>query len=80
MAGALKDHNKAKIVGEKTYGKGVIQELMYLTNGSALKLTTNEYYTPNRNKINEIGITPDYEVELSDETDTQLKKAIELLK
>lgn len=80
MAGALKDHNKAKIVGEKTYGKGVIQELMYLTNGSALKLTTNEYYTPNRNKINKIGITPDYEVELSDETDTQLKKAIELLK
>ena len=80
MAGALKDYNKAKIVGEKTYGKGVIQELMYLTNGSALKLTTNEYYTPNRNKINEIGITPDYEVELSDETDTQLKKAIELLK
>lgn len=80
MAGALKDHSRAKIVGTKTYGKGVIQELMYLTNGSALKLTTNEYYTPNRNKINEIGITPDYEVELSDEEDTQLKKAIELLK
>lgn len=80
MAGALKDHSRAKIVGTKTYGKGVIQELMYLTNGSALKLTTNEYYTPNRNKINEIGITPDYEVELSDEEDTQLEKAIELLK
>lgn len=80
MAGALKDHSRAKIVGTKTYGKGVIQELMYLTNGSALKLTTNEYYTPNRNKINEIGITPDYEVELSNEEDTQLKKAIELLK
>ncbi len=80
MAGALKDHKRATIVGTKTYGKGVIQELMYLTSGAALKLTTNEYYTPNRNKINEIGIKPDYEIELTKEEDTQLKKAIELLK
>lgn len=80
MAGALKDHQRAKIVGTKTYGKGVIQELMYLTSGAALKLTTNEYYTPNRNKINEIGITPDYEIKLTEEQDTQLKKAIEILK
>lgn len=80
MAGALKDNERAKIVGTKTYGKGVIQELMYLTSGAALKLTTNEYYTPNRNKINEIGITPDYEIKLTKEEDTQLQKAIELLK
>lgn len=80
MAGALKDHERAKIVGEKTYGKGVIQELMTLTNGAGLKLTTNEYYTPNRNKINNIGITPDYEVELESLEDEQLQKAIELLK
>lgn len=80
MAGALKDHKRAIIVGTKTYGKGVIQELMYLTSGAALKLTTNEYYTPNRNKINEIGIMPDYEIKLTKEEDTQLQKAIELLK
>lgn len=84
MAGALKDHGRAKIVGEKTYGKGVIQELMYLSNKAALKLTTNEYYTPNRNKINEVGITPDVEVklEISQDNleDNQLKKAVELLK
>lgn len=80
MAGALKDHKRAIIVGTKTYGKGVIQELMYLTSGAALKLTTNEYYTPNRNKINEIGIIPDYEIKLTKEEDTQLQKAIELLK
>ena len=87
LAGALKDNGRAKIVGTKTYGKGVIQTLRTLTDGSGLKTTTEEYYTPNRNKINKIGIEPDYEVnlpddisELTDENDTQLKKAIELLK
>lgn len=87
LAGALKDNGRAKIVGTKTYGKGVIQTLRTLTDGSGLKTTTEEYYTPNRNKINKIGIRPDYEVnlpddisELTDENDTQLKKAIELLK
>ena len=87
LAGALKDNGRAKIVGTKTYGKGVIQTLRTLTDGSGLKTTTEEYYTPNRNKINKIGIKPDYEVnlpddisELTDENDTQLKKAIELLK
>lgn len=87
LAGALKDNGRAKIVGTKTYGKGVIQTLRTLTDGSGLKTTTEEYYTPNSNKINKIGIKPDYEVnlpddisELTDENDTQLKKAIELLK
>jgi carboxyl-terminal processing protease len=90
LAGALKDNGKVTIVGETSYGKGVIQELLTLTDGSGLKITTNEYYTPNRNKINGIGITPDIEVELSDEAkeqlvldekdDTQLQKAIEILK
>ena len=80
MAGALKDNGRATLVGEKTYGKGVIQELMTLSNHAALKLTTNEYYTPNRNKINKIGITPDYIVEITSNEDTQLQKAIELLK
>ena len=87
LAGALKDNNKAKLVGTKTYGKGVIQTLMQLSDGSGLKITTEEYYTPSHNKINKVGIEPDYEVklpsgitELTDENDTQLQKAIELLK
>ncbi len=90
LAGALRDNGKATIVGEKTYGKGVIQELLTLTDGSGLKITTNEYYTPNRNKINKVGITPDVEVDLDEETkeqldieeakDNQLQKAIEMLK
>lgn len=87
LAGALQDNGRAKLVGKKTYGKGVIQTLIKLSDGSGLKMTTEEYCTPNRNKINKIGIEPDYEVdlpkdveELTDENDTQLKKAIEILK
>lgn len=90
LAGALKDLNAAKIVGTKTYGKGVIQELLTLSDGSGLKITTNEYYTPNHNKINKVGISPDVEVKLPEEEqdkvtveeskDTQLQKAIEILK
>lgn len=87
LAGALKDNGKAKIIGEKTYGKGVIQTLYSLSDGSGLKITTAEYCTPNRNSINKIGIEPDIEVklpedikELTDKNDTQLKKAIEELK
>lgn len=90
LAGALKDNNKATLVGTKTYGKGIIQELNKLSDGSGLKVTVSEYYTPNHTAINKIGITPDVEVELSDETkkqlnleekdDNQLQKAIEILK
>ena len=87
LAGALQDNGRAKLVGKKTYGKGVIQTLIKLSDGSGLKMTTEEYCTPNRNKINKVGIEPDYEVELpkdieelTDENDTQLKKAIEILK
>lgn len=90
LAGALKDNNKATIVGEKTYGKGVIQELLTLTDGSGLKITTNEYFTPNRNKINKVGITPDVEVKfdeklegqlvVEEKDDIQLQKAVEILK
>ena len=88
LAGALKDLGKAKIVGTKTYGKGVIQQLLTLPNGSGVKITAEEYLTPNKTKINKIGIQPDEEVELpdtaknklvlSDEEDTQLQKAIEM--
>lgn len=89
LAGALKDLNEATIMGTTTYGKGVIQQFLTLRDGSGLKVTTHEYYTPNRNKINGVGIEPDEVVKLPDgvnvfyvkeEQDTQLQKAIELLK
>lgn len=90
LAGALKDLNKATIVGTKTYGKGVIQQIVTLTDGSGLKLTIEEYFTPNKNKINKIGIEPNIVVNLPESVqnslllqrkdDTQLDKAIEILK
>ena len=90
LAGALKDHGKATIVGEKTYGKGVIQQLLTLPDGSGLKITSEEYLTPNKTKINGIGIEPDEQISLPDtvknflnveeKDDTQLQKAIETLK
>ena len=84
LVGALKDNNRAEIVGTTTYGKGVIQNV-YELDRSALKLTTHEYFTPNNEKINEIGIEPNYEVELTEENlengfDAQLEKAKEVLK
>ena len=82
VAGALKDHERAQIVGTKTYGKGVIQSVFMLDDGSALKLTVEEYFTPKNNKINKLGIEPHHivELDLENEKDTQLEKAQELLK
>lgn len=91
LAGALKDkYPNTTIVGMKTYGKGVIQTLYSLSDGSGLKITTEEYYTPNHNKINKEGITPDVEVDLTKNSegkyetefdkDAQVKKAIETIK
>lgn len=90
LAGALKDLNEATIVGTTTYGKGVIQQLLTLRSGAGLKVTVEEYYTPNRNKINGVGIEPNEIVELPDtvssvlnvgkDEDTQLQRAIEILK
>ena len=84
LAGALRDNYGAKIVGKNSYGKGVIQTVYKLTDGSGLKITTNSYYTPKYTAINAVGIKPDVEVELQtttseDDTDTQLKKAMEVL-
>ena len=81
MAGALQDYGKATILGEKTYGKGVVQNLFdNLSGGSLLKVTTAEWYTPNDRSINKEGITPDVEVERSYEDinamrDPQMDKA-----
>ena len=89
LTGALKDNGKATVVGTTTYGKGVIQTVISLSDGSGLKLTTAEYYRPNGSAIHGIGIEPDIEVELSEtvtniysiskDEDTQLQSAIEVL-
>lgn len=88
LAGILKDNvENATLVGNTTYGKGVIQTLYPLYDNSGIKITTDEYFTPNHNEINKIGIEPDIKVDdytfngnLDLENDTQLQKAIEVLK
>ena len=86
LSGAVKDAGIGKLVGKKTYGKGVVQNLIPLEDGSAIKITVANYYTRNGNDINLKGIEPDIEVELDseayleDKTDTQLEKAVEVMK
>ena len=85
VVGALKDYKKATIVGEKSYGKGVMQTMLDVSGGGMLKVTSAHWYTPNGNGINEKGIEPDEKVELTYEQinkniDTQLDKAKSLLK
>lgn len=80
VAGALQDYGKATIVGEKTYGKGVVQNLYDLSGGTVLKVTTAEWYTPKDRSINKTGIVPDIEVERTYEDinamrDPQMDKA-----
>lgn len=82
VSAALQDNKAATIVGTITFGKGVMQEILPIFNKTAaLKITIEEFKTPNGNKINKVGITPDVEVELdsTSNADTQLQKAIELL-
>ncbi len=90
LTGALKDLGKAKIVGTTTYGKGIIQDILSVKGSGAIKITTQEYQTPNHKKINKVGIEPDVKVELPEdvtnlldvpeEKDTQLQKAKEVVK
>ena len=89
LSGAIRDLDRAKIIGKKTYGKGVVQNVMALPEGDGLKLTTSEYFTPSGKSINKKGIEPDIEVDLPEDikgigidykdTDTQLQKAIEII-
>lgn len=88
IAGAVKDYGTGKLVGTKTFGKGIVQTTTKLTDGSAVKFTFAKYYTPNGDNIHGKGIEPDVEVELdkinseqgySMDTDNQLKKAMEVL-
>lgn len=89
LTAALKDNERATVIGTKTYGKGVIQTVLTLSDGSGLKITTAEYFTPNGTEINKKGIKPNIEVKLPDTVksiyavkesdDTQLNRAIEEL-
>ncbi len=82
FAGAIQDYEIGTIVGETSFGKGIVQQLIELSDGSLVKLTISEYFTPNGRSINGVGIVPDVEVEDEIETkevDEQLEKAIEEL-
>lgn len=91
LAGALKDYSRAELIGTTTFGKGVVQTIIPLSDGSAIKLTTSQYFTPSGVCIQGIGIAPDYEVklstekilkgrELTDTEDDQLQTAIKVVK
>lgn len=84
-AGAIQDYGIGKIVGTQTYGKGVVQQIFDLKDGTCLKLTISEYFTPKGRSINGKGITPNVKVEYQAdeddaEADNQLDKAVEVLK
>jgi carboxyl-terminal processing protease len=87
VSGALKDHKRAIILGERTYGKGSVQSIIPLKNGGGLRLTISKYYLPSGKSISDVGVLPDIFVEeigkdfkINTETDNQLKYAIDLLK
>ena len=85
FSGAVQDYGKGKIVGTTTYGKGVVQEVIGLSDGSYLKITTSEYFLPTGRSIDKTGITPDVEVKYepdgeNEEADNQLDKAIEVVR
>lgn len=90
LTGALKDYQWATVVGTTSYGKGIVQNVIPLTDGSAVKLTVESYFTPSGYALHKKGITPDVEVELDEalqkkavitpEEDNQLQKAVEVLK
>lgn len=81
FAGAIKDYGVGTLIGTQTFGKGIVQSLFPLSDGSAVKITVSRYYTPAGNNIHEVGITPDIVLEADDneEEDNQLQKAIEVL-
>jgi len=87
VAGALKDHKRAILVGENSYGKGSVQSIIPLKNNGAIRLTISKYYLPSGKSISEIGVSPDIKVEeesenfkMNSESDNQLNFALKLLK
>ena len=86
VAGALKDHKRAIVIGENSYGKGSVQSILPLKNNGAIRLTVSKYYLPSGDSISEVGVGPDIEIaEKSDnfridtDTDNQLEFAIKLI-
>ena len=86
VAGALKDHKRAILLGESSYGKGSVQSIIPLKNNGAIRLTVAKYYLPSGKSISEVGVSPDIEVSedsddfrIKTETDNQLSYAIKLL-
>lgn len=85
LAGAIQDYNKGTVIGTTTYGKGIVQQIHSLDDGTALKLTVSAYYTPSGRNIHGVGIEPDIELEYDYEAaqaegiDNQVEKAIEIL-
>jgi carboxyl-terminal processing protease len=86
LSGAIKDYGIGTLVGTTTYGKGIVQRIFDLKDGTAIKLTVSNYYTPNGSDIHGVGIEPDVEIEFDseayaeDKSDNQLDKAVEVLK
>ncbi|MCD6427027.1 MAG: S41 family peptidase [Caldisericaceae bacterium] len=80
LTGAIKDYGIGKVIGEQTFGKGVVQQIFPLANGYTLKITVEEYLTAKKHKINKIGIKPDIIIKNTEKEDLQLEKAIEILK
>ncbi|HNZ84116.1 MAG TPA: S41 family peptidase [Candidatus Pacearchaeota archaeon] len=85
MAAALRENDRATLVGKTSFGKGSVQTPIKLRDGSTLKVTIAEWLTPNKNQINGKGIKPDIEAEITDKDieqnkDPQLEKALEILK
>jgi len=80
LAGAVKERKTGKVIGTTTYGKGTVQTVISMDDGSVLKMTTAEYLLPNKTSINGKGVEPDIKVENTEKEDLQLKKAIEILK
>jgi carboxyl-terminal processing protease len=80
LAGALQDHGRALIVGEKTFGKGSVQSVLNLRNGSGIRLTTSRYYTPSGRSIQAEGIQPDVEIATVEiiENETRHKREADL--
>src|SRR5476649_2442258 len=77
MAGALKDLNRAILVGETTFGKGSVQTVQPLGDGVGLRLTMAKYYTPNKKSIHGVGISPDISVPVTDEEERQVVRSEE---
>ena len=75
LSAAIKENGRGVLVGAKTFGKGLVQTVFNFTDGSALKVTIEQYFTPDGNDINKLGIQPDYPVELKTSADEQLDYA-----